>query len=61
MKLWQRMGLLLLLILTALACYAVGFASGAKGVLILGVALEIAFWFSLLQKKPQQLPKSTVN
>ncbi|MCL1048687.1 hypothetical protein L2755_03425 [Shewanella abyssi] len=59
MKLWQRMGLLLLLILSALTCYTVGFSSGAKGLLISGAVLEIAFWFGLLQTKPQSLPKST--
>ncbi|MCL1057283.1 hypothetical protein L2729_04645 [Shewanella gelidimarina] len=59
MTLWQRMGLLLLLILAALSCYAVGFASGATGLLLLGVALESAFWFGLLQKKPQRLSTAT--
>ncbi|QQX79578.1 hypothetical protein JK628_18980 [Shewanella sp. KX20019] len=59
MKLWQRMGLLILLLSAALTCYTVGFASGAIGLLLSGVILEITFWFGLLCTKPQSLPKST--
>ena len=49
MKLWQRVSLLTVLIILALGCYGVGYASEATGLLLLGVIFELAFWFGLLR------------
>ncbi|BDM65997.1 hypothetical protein NFHSH190041_34490 [Shewanella sp. NFH-SH190041] len=54
-----RLLLLATLLLAALICYLLGQSSGALGLLVLGITLELLFWLQLLshhtsRHKPNQ-------
>lgn len=48
--------LMIFLIVMAIVCYQIGFATGTYAVVALGVILEIAFWIGIFKK-----PNKTVR
>lgn len=41
------------ILLVALALYAAGFATGAGGLVIVAMAVELAFWYRIIRGRPE--------
>jgi len=49
MNIWLRIGVLIVLLGGALACYMASFSGGAIFFMVLGVLFELAFWVGLFK------------
>lgn len=55
MKRLHKWALLVLILIAALACYMLGFGKGAVGFVIMGVLLEMVFWFTAFSSDKKSL------
>lgn len=51
----SKWSVLFLLMLSCIACYAIGFKTGIIAAVIVGLILELCFWVGLFKIKPYQL------
>lgn len=53
---WKRLGILLMILLAALVCYAVGIAASVFLLVLLGGLFELAFWLGLFKSSQKNTP-----